>query len=62
LSLYLGSSLLSLACFSGVGLALPWGTLALVAASLLYWAGWMMLARRLGPRRRLPLEAWLASA
>ncbi|MCZ8074227.1 MAG: DUF418 domain-containing protein, partial [Paucibacter sp.] len=29
LSLYLGSSLLSLACLSGVGLALSWGTLAL---------------------------------
>ncbi|WP_428505264.1 hypothetical protein [Roseateles sp.] len=62
LSMYVGSSLLSLACLSGAGLALPLGTLALAAASLLYWVLWLALARGLGPRRRLPLEAWLGSA
>lgn len=58
LSLYIGSSLLSLAVLSGVGLALPLGTAALALASLLYWALWLALAPRC--RGRLPLEAWLS--
>lgn len=56
LSLYIGSSLLSLALFSGVGLALPWGTVAVTLLAVLYWGLWMAWA----PRGRLPLEAWLS--
>lgn len=58
LSLYILSSVLSLALFSGAGLALPLGTAALAALALLYWAGWVKLAPRLNGR--LPLEAWLS--
>lgn len=60
LSMYLGSSLLSLLCFSGVGLAWPLSTVDSAWLSLLYWGAWLILAPRLGPQRRLPLEAWLA--
>lgn len=56
LSLYLGSSALSLLLFSGVGLALPWGTAAVAALAVLYWSLWMVGA----PRGRLPLESWLS--
>lgn len=56
LSLYLGSSVLSLLLFSGVGLALPWGTAAVAALAVLYWSLWMVGA----PRGRLPLESWLS--
>jgi uncharacterized protein len=58
LSLYIGSSLVSLAVLSGAGLGLPLGTAALVMASVLYWALWLSLAPRW--RGRLPLEAWLS--
>jgi uncharacterized protein len=56
LSLYLGSSLLSLLLFSGAGLALSWGTTAVAALAVLYWGLWMLGA----PRGRLPLESWLS--
>ena len=58
LSLYIGSSLLSLALLSGVGLALPLGTAALGMLALLYWGAWVALAPRW--RGRLPLESWLS--
>lgn len=58
LSLYIGSSLLSLALLSGVGLALPLGTAALCMLALLYWGAWVAVVPRL--RGRLPLEAWLS--
>jgi uncharacterized protein len=58
LSLYIGSSLLSLAVLSGVGLALPLGTAALGLLALLYWGAWLFLAPRW--QARLPLEAWLS--
>jgi len=58
LSLYLCSSLLSLALLSGLGLALPLGTAALALMAVLYWSlWWAWAARRQG---RLPLEAWLS--
>jgi len=59
LSMYLCSSLVSLLCLSGAGLALPLGTVASAFLCLLYWGGWLILAPLLGPQRRLPLEAWL---
>ena len=58
LSLYIGSSLLSLGVLSGVGLALPLGTSALAMVALLYWGLWVVLAPRW--RGRLPLESWLS--
>ena len=58
LSLYIGSSLLSLALLSGAGLALPLGTAALGTLAVLYWSLWVALAPRW--RGRLPLEAWLS--
>lgn len=58
LSLYVGSSLLSLAVFSGVGLALPLGTATLLVMAVLYWGVWLAVAPRW--RGRLPLEAWLS--
>ncbi|MFG6415509.1 DUF418 domain-containing protein [Roseateles sp. DC23W] len=58
LSLYIGSSLVSLLLLSGAGLALPLGTAALTALSALYWGLWVALAPRW--RGRLPLEAWLS--
>jgi uncharacterized protein len=58
LSLYIGSSVVSLALFSSAGLAWPLGTVALAVAALLYWSAWMALAPRL--QGRLPLEAWLS--
>lgn len=58
LSLYIGSSLLSLAVFSGAGLALSLGTAALAWLALLYWSAWLALAPHL--RGRLPLERWLS--
>ncbi|RZJ85321.1 MAG: DUF418 domain-containing protein [Massilia sp.] len=58
LSLYIGSSLLSLAVLSGAGLALPLGTAALAVLALLYWAAWVALVQRW--RGRLPLELWLS--
>ena len=58
LSLYIGSSLLSLAVLSGAGLALPLRTAPLALLALLYWVMWLVLAQRL--RGRLPLERWLS--
>ena len=58
LSLYIGSSLLSFAVFSGLGLAWWPGTVALAGLTLLYWGGWVLLSSRW--RGRLPLEAWLS--
>lgn len=58
LSIYIGSSLLSLLLFSGLGLALPFGTAALLGLSLLYWSLWISWAPRI--KIRLPLEAWLS--
>lgn len=58
LSMYVGSSLVSLAVLSGAGLAWPLGTAALAVASVLYWVLWLVLAP--GWRGRLPLEAWLS--
>ncbi|PTT82294.1 hypothetical protein DBR42_17045 [Pelomonas sp. HMWF004] len=58
LSLYIGSSLLSFALFSGLGLAWSPGTVALAGLTLLYWGGWVLLSSRW--RGRLPLETWLS--
>ncbi|MBB4845324.1 uncharacterized protein HNP55_003871 [Paucibacter oligotrophus] len=60
LSIYIGSSLLSLLLLSGVGLGLglSWGTATLLGLSLLYWGLWMGVAPRI--KFRLPLEAWLS--
>jgi len=58
LSLYIGSSLLSLALLSGAGLALPLGTAALGMLAMLYWGLWVAFAPRW--QGRLPLEAWLS--
>ncbi len=58
LSLYVGSSVVSLVLLGGAGLALPLGTAALALLSVLYWALWMAWAPRW--RGRLPLEAWLS--
>jgi uncharacterized protein len=58
LSLYIGSSLLSLALFSGVGLALPLGTAVLGMLAMLYWGAWIAFAPRW--QGRLPLELWLS--
>lgn len=58
LSIYIGSSLLSLLLLSGVGLSLPLGTAALMGLSLLYWGLWISWAPRI--KGRLPLEAWLS--
>jgi uncharacterized protein len=58
LSVYIGSSLLSLGVLGGAGLALPLGTAALVLMALLYWSAWLALALRL--RGRLALERWLS--
>lgn len=59
LTLYLGSSVLSWALFSGAGLSWQPGTVVVTVLALLYWGGGLCLARVLGPRR-LPLEAWLS--
>lgn len=58
LSVYIGSSLLSLLVLGGAGLALPLGTAALALLALLYWGAWLALAPRL--HGRLPLERWLS--
>jgi uncharacterized protein len=58
LSFYIGSSLLSVAVFSGVGLAWLPGTVGLVALALLYWGSCVLLSARW--QGRLPLEAWLS--
>lgn len=58
LSLYVGSSLVSMVLLGGAGLALPLGTAALAGLSVLYWGLWVALAPRW--RGRLPLEAWLS--
>ncbi|WP_431260577.1 DUF418 domain-containing protein [Roseateles chitinivorans] len=59
LSLYLFSSVLSFALFSGVGLAWQPGTVVAAGLALAYWTGGLLLARVRGPRP-LPLERWLS--
>lgn len=59
LTLYLLSSVLSFALFSGAGLAWKPGTVVVALLSLAYWGGGVALAHLIGPRR-LPLEAWLS--
>ncbi|SEL69913.1 Uncharacterized membrane protein YeiB [Roseateles sp. YR242] len=59
LTLYIGSSVLSLLLFSGAGLAWQPGTAVVLALALLYWGGGLILAHKLGSRR-LPLEAWMS--
>lgn len=59
LSLYLCSSVLSFALFSGAGLAWQPGTLVAAGLALAYWIGGLVLARARGPRP-LPLERWLS--
>lgn len=58
LSMYIGSSLLSLVFLAGAGLAWPLGTAELLLLGLLYWAAWLAVAPRLS--QRLSLEAWLS--
>jgi uncharacterized protein len=59
LTLYIGSSVLSLLLFSGAGLAWQPGTAVSLLLALLYWGAGLMLAHKLGSRR-LPLEAWMS--
>lgn len=59
LTLYLLSSVLSFALFSGVGLAWQPGTVVAAGLALSYWIGGLLVAQALGPRR-LPLERWLS--
>lgn len=59
LSLYLISSVLSFALFSGAGLAWQPGTVLAAGLALAYWAAGLLIAQALGARR-LPLERWLS--
>lgn len=59
LTLYLFSSVLSFALFSGAGLSWQPGTLVTAGLALAYWVGGLLLARARGPRP-LPLERWLS--
>ena len=59
LTLYLSSSVLSFALFSGAGLAWQPGTVMAAGLALAYWAAGLVLARVRGPRP-LPLERWLS--
>jgi len=59
LSLYIGSSVLSMLLFSGAGLAWQPGTTVALGLGLLYWGAGLILAHKLGARR-LPLEAWMS--
>lgn len=58
LSIYIGSSILSLLVLSGAGLSLPLGTAALLGFGLLYWGLWIRWSPRI--KGRLPLEDWLS--
>lgn len=59
LTLYLLSSVLSCALFSGAGLAWQPGTAVVAGLALAYWVSGLLVAQALGPRR-LPLERWLS--
>ena len=59
LTLYLSSSVLSFALFSGAGLAWQPGTVVATGLALAYWTAGLVLARVRGPRP-LPLERWLS--
>ncbi|WP_067065602.1 DUF418 domain-containing protein [Roseateles chitosanitabidus] len=59
LTLYLTSSVLSFALFSGAGLSWQPGTVVVALLSLAYWVGGVALAHVIGARR-LPLESWLS--
>lgn len=59
LTLYLGSSAVSLLLFSGAGISWQPGTVITTALAVTYWLLGLILASLLGPRR-LPLETWLS--
>lgn len=59
LTIYIGSSVVSLVLFSGAGLAWQPGTALALLLAVLYWGGGLGLSHLLGSRR-LPLEAWMS--
>lgn len=59
LTIYIGSSVVSLLLFSGAGLAWQPGTALALLLALLYWGAGLGLSHLLGSRR-LPLEAWMS--
>ncbi len=59
LTIYIGSSVVSLLLFSGAGLAWQPGTALALLLALLYWGAGLVLSHLLGSRR-LPLEAWMS--
>ncbi len=59
LTIYIGSSVVSLLLFSGAGLAWQPGTAVTLLLALIYWGGGLLLSHQMGSRS-LPLEAWLA--